>query len=282
MKKNDNYNEESALATYFKDINDNTRLLTDEEEYILAVKAKEGDLSARNKLIESNLRFVVKIAKQFQGRGIPLEDLIQEGSVGLTVAIDKFEPQKGYKFISYGVWWVRQTIQKAIAEKSRMIRLPMNRSAELARINQVKQSLEKEGLEVTDETIAQLCELDRETVRDLIQISSEISSLDAPIANESGSANFGEFLESNLPSPEEIIVDNSLKEDVHNALKSLDEREREIIMLRFGLSGRKPMSLKEIGDMFDLTKERIRQIEKKAIEKMHDDKNNKHLKAYIA
>ena len=283
MKNTNIYDEESsALSIYFNDISKNTSLISEEEEERLSVLAKQGDEIARNKLIESNLRFVVKIAKQFQGRGLPLEDLIQEGSLGLTIAIDKFQPELGYKFISYAVWWIRQSIQKAISEKTRMIRLPMNRTAEWVKINRAKHEMEANGLETDDSSIAEACGLDEETVRNLTLITSEMSSLDAPVSHNGSTAIFGDFLESDVPTPEEFIVDSSLSEDVYNALQSLEKREREILILRFGLGNRKPLSLKEVGEIFGLTKERIRQIEKKAISKLSNNSEFSHLKAYIA
>lgn len=253
-----------------------------DEEYKLAVMAKKGDSYARNRLVESNLRFVVSIAKQYQNRGLPLSDLISEGNIGLLTAMDKFEPEKGYHFISYAVWWIRQSILKAIGEKSRMIRLPMNRTADLVQILQAKTNLEENGYnDASIEDIAAECGMTRDQVLEVMQMSREVSSLDAPVGAEEDSS-FGDFIESDLQKPDEVVMDEALKESVKRILDTLPERERGIIALRFGLEGKKPMSLKEVGELYNLTKERIRQIEKKVLGQLSEDSIVQDLKAYIA
>lgn len=273
--------ENGSLSMYLKDI-ERIPLLGRDEEYELALKAKSGDSYARERLVNANLRFVVSIAKQYQNRGLPLIDLISEGNIGLLTAIDKFEPEKGYHFISYAVWWIRQSILKAIGEKSRMIRLPMNKSAELIQILQAKTNLEKVGNEdASIEEIAAECGMTSEEVVEILQISREVSSLDAPVNTEDESS-YGDFIESDGPRPEEVVLDASMKAAVYRILDTLPEKERGIISLRYGLDDREPMSLKEVGEVYNLTKERIRQIEKKVLNKLCSDEEVQELKAYIA
>lgn len=278
---NKHSNENTSLSLYLKEI-EKIPLLDRDEEYKLAVMAKKGDSYARNRLVESNLRFVVSIAKQYQNRGLPLSDLISEGNIGLLTAMDKFEPEKGYHFISYAVWWIRQSILKAIGEKSRMIRLPMNRTADLVQILQAKTNLEENGYnDASIEDIAAECGMTKDQVLEVMQMSREVSSLDAPVGAEEDSS-FGDFIESDLQKPDEVVMDEALKESVRKILDTLPERERGIIALRFGLEGKKPMSLKEVGELYNLTKERIRQIEKKVLGQLSEDSIVQDLKAYIA
>ena len=278
---NKHSNENTSLSLYLKEI-EKIPLLDRDEEYKLAVMAKKGDCYARNRLVESNLRFVVSIAKQYQNRGLPLSDLISEGNIGLLTAMDKFEPEKGYHFISYAVWWIRQSILKAIGEKSRMIRLPMNRTADLVQILQAKTNLEENGYnDASIEDIAAECGMTKDQVLEVMQMSREVSSLDAPVGAEEDSS-FGDFIESDLQKPDEVVMDEALKESVKRILDTLPERERGIIALRFGLEGKKPMSLKEVGELYNLTKERIRQIEKKVLGQLSEDSIVQDLKAYIA
>lgn len=278
---NKHSNENTSLSLYLKEI-EKIPLLDRDEEYKLAVMAKKGDSYARNRLVESNLRFVVSIAKQYQNRGLPLSDLISEGNIGLLTAMDKFEPEKGYHFISYAVWWIRQSILKAIGEKSRMIRLPMNKTADLVQILQAKTNLEENGYnDASIEDIAAECGMTKDQVLEVMQMSREVSSLDAPVGAEEDSS-FGDFIESDLQKPDDVVMDEALKESVRKILDTLPERERGIIALRFGLEGKKPMSLKEVGELYNLTKERIRQIEKKVLGQLSEDSIVQDLKAYIA
>jgi len=273
--------ESTALSMYLKDI-ERIPLIGRDEEYDLAIRAKNGDSLARERLVNGNLRFVVSIAKQFQNRGLPLIDLISEGNVGLLTAIDKFEPEKGYHFISYAVWWIRQSILKAIGEKSRMIRLPMNKSADLIQILNAKNRLENEGSEdASIEDIARECGMESSDVLELMQIARDVSSLDAPVGHEEDSS-FGDFIESEEPRPEEYVMDKAMKSSVEKILASLPEKERGIIRLRFGLDNNEAMSLKEVGEIYNLTKERIRQIEKKVLSNLRQSEEVQQLKAYIA
>ncbi len=275
-----NASETGALSMYLRDI-EKIPLIGRDEEYDLAIRAKNGDEAARERLVNGNLRFVVSIAKQFQNRGLPLIDLISEGNIGLLTAIDKFEPEKGYHFISYAVWWIRQSILKAIGEKSRMIRLPMNKSADLIQILQAKSKIEKEGEDSSIENIARECGMEAEDVLELMQIARDVSSLDAPVGSEEDTS-FGDFIESEEPRPEEYVMDKAMKSSVERILNSLPEKERGIIRLRFGLDGNEQMSLKEVGEIYNLTKERIRQIEKKVLSNLRQSEDVKDLKAFIA
>ncbi len=278
---NINRTEHDSLSMYLREI-EKIPLLGRDEEFDLAMKAKNGDSLARERLVNANLRFVVSIAKQYQNRGLPLSDLISEGNIGLLTAIDKFEPAKGYHFISYAVWWIRQAVLKAIGEKARMIRLPMNRAADLTQIMQAKYNLEKDGdYEATVEEVAAECGMEASDVVELLQMAREVTSLDAPVGTDEDSS-FGDFLESSNPRPEDVVMDGELKRSVERILSGLPEKEREIIRLRYGLGDRKAMSLKEVGEIYHLTKERIRQIEKKVLAGLNSDEYVKDLKAFIA
>ena len=278
MMENDN----EILSVYLREIN-RIPLLSYDEEYELALKAKAGDKAARDRLINANLRFVVSVAKKFRGNGLPLSDLIDEGNIGLITALDKFEPEKGYHFISYAVWWIRQSIMKAISEKSRAVRLPLNRSNELIQIQKAQKSLmhEMEKTAPTAEEIADLTGLDRKLVDDLLSISQDIVSFDSPVRKDDESdSTFGDFIEDEADGPETQVIDSSLKDEVQGILSVLTDKERAIIIKRFGLDGSEPKSLKEIGEGYGLTKERIRQIEKRALEKLRNASEKKDLRAF--
>ena len=277
------YDDANILSIYLKEIN-RIALLTPEEEVVLARRAQQGDEFARKRMIESNLRFVVNVAKKYQNQGLPLSDLINEGNIGLMTALEKFDPEKGYHFISYAVWWIRQAIMKAINEKSRAVRLPLNRTNELLQIQKAQRSLMKD-LNTEDpsmEEIGELAGFDAQHVSNLLSISRELVSLDAPVFNDGSASNIGDFLEDETQNPERSLIDQSLKDDVRSLLATLSDKEREIIELRFGLDGKNPMSLKEIGELYNLTKERIRQIEKKAIERLRAPNKSKMVESYIA
>jgi RNA polymerase primary sigma factor len=273
--------DENVLSMYLKEIN-KIPLLTREEEDKYARAAREGDEYAQHMLVKSNLRFVVNVAKKYQNQGLPLADLISEGNIGLMNAIDRFDVDKGYHFISYAVWWIRQAILKAICEKSRMIRLPLNRANELVQIEKAKKILLSEkGSEPEVEDIAKAVGMKPEHVADLMNISRDLVSLEAPVYGEKDASNLGNFIEDfNYQAPEDIVMDKSLREEINLVLESLSEKESDIIQHRFGLNGKTPLSLKEIGDQYNLTKERIRQIEKKAISRMQHPSRSQYLEAY--
>jgi RNA polymerase primary sigma factor len=268
---------------YLKEIN-KIPLLSREEEDSYARAAARGDKHAKDMLIKSNLRFVVNVAKKYQNQGLPLADLISEGNIGLINAIERYDVDKGYHFISYAVWWIRQAILKAICEKSRMIRLPLNRANELVQIEKTRKVLE--GAMTEDEEtkeIARLLEMDPEHVADLVSVSREFVSLDTPVFDERDSSVLGDFIENTAyTAPEDYVVEQNLKDDINEVLRTLSDKEREVIEYRFGLNGRRAMSLKEIGDRFKLTKERIRQIEKSALKRLTHPSRAELLESYVA
>lgn len=275
--------DDNILSTYLKDIN-SIPLLTREQEYEYAMKAVAGDKEAKDKLVKANLRFVVNVAKKYQNQGLPLMDLISEGNIGLMNAVERFDATKGYHFISYAVWWIRQAILMAVCEKSRMIRLPLNRANELVQIDKARKVLENARTEESEiAEIAGLLNMTDEHVRDIVNISRDMISLDAPVFSDRDSSSLGDFLEDEIyEQPEQLAIDNSLRSDIDAVLETLTEKEAEVIRFRFGLNGYKPMSLKEIGDLFNLTKERIRQIEKKAIRRLQHPSRMGRLEAYVA
>ncbi|MBP3561286.1 MAG: RNA polymerase sigma factor RpoD/SigA [Treponema sp.] len=277
-------NESSVLELYLKDIN-KVPLLTREEETSLAIEAAKGNKAAKNKIVNANLRFVVNIAKKYQNHGLDLTDLISEGNIGLLVAIDKFDVTKGYHFISYAVWWIRQSILKAICEKSRSIRLPLNRANELVRIEHARKSIVgNKTIEQELTEVAQMLNMDKDHVREMINISREMISLDAELNTpENDKTSVGDFIEdTQSEKPEDKVVNDSLKEEINNVLHTLKPNEENVLRLRFGLNGEKPMSLKEVGDVCNLTKERIRQIEKHAILRMQHVTRARRLESYVS
>lgn len=269
------------LSMYMKEIN-NIPLLGRDEERALAKRAAKGDLEARNALVEANLRFVVSVAKQYQNRGIPLSDLVNEGNIGLLAAVDKFDPDKGYHFISYAVWWIRQAIMKAIGDKVRMIRLPMNKNAMLVGIERARTRLEQEsGEKPTTAEIARLAGMEEDEVAALLGLARGVSRLDAPIPGAEDAV-LGDFIESGEPLPEEELETADLRDSINRVLAKLTPMERNIIELRFGLNNNHPMSLKDIGEIYQLTKERIRQIEKKVLANLANDSDFEELRCFVA
>ncbi|TVQ23451.1 MAG: RNA polymerase sigma factor RpoD/SigA [Spirochaetaceae bacterium] len=275
--------DENVLSIYLKEIN-KVALLTREEETSLAKRAELGDEVAKHKLVQANLRFVVNVAKKYQNQGLPLSDLISEGNIGLMNAIERFDVSKGYHFISYAVWWIRQAILKAICEKSRMIRLPLNRANELVQIEKVRKEIQgRYGEEAEIRQIAKTLNMNQDHVADLINISRELVSLETPVYNEKDSSILGDFVEdAGYQAPDAAVVEKALKDDINAILETLSDKESEIVQYRFGLNGRTPLSLKEIGDRYHLTKERIRQIEKKALRRLQHPNRSERLEAYTA
>lgn len=276
--------DENILAMYLKEIN-KIPMISHDEELELAQKAQAGDKAAKNKLVNANLRFVVNVAKKYQNHGLDLTDLISEGNIGLLTAVEKFDASKGYHFISYAVWWIRQNILKAICEKSRAIRLPLNRANELVQIEHARKVVGSKKTEQQEyEEIAEMLNMDASHVRDMINISRDLISLDAEVNDsDSNHAKVGDFFEDNAyDRPEERAIENSLHEEIDNVVETLRPNEAKVIRLRYGLNGSKPMSLKEVGLECDLTKERIRQIEKHAIVRLQHPTRMRRLEAYVA
>lgn len=276
--------DDEVLGLYLKEIN-KIPLLSREEETELAEKAKAGDKIAKDKIVKANLRFVVNVAKKYQNHGLDLTDLISEGNIGLLNAIEKFDPAKGYHFISYAVWWIRQSILKAVCEKSRAIRLPLNRANELVQIEHAKKAVHGRKSEAEEyEEIAGMLNMSAEHVREMLNISRDMISLDAEINNsESEHTSFADFQEDTInKKPEEKAIEASMTEEIDTVLNTLRPNEARVIRMRYGLNGLKPMSLKEVGDECNLTKERIRQIEKHAIVRLQHPTRSRRLEAYIA
>ncbi|WP_020614170.1 sigma-70 family RNA polymerase sigma factor [Sediminispirochaeta bajacaliforniensis] len=277
------FGNENVISIYLKEIN-KVPLLSREDEDRYARLAADGDEHAKEMLIKSNLRFVVNVAKKYQNQGLPLADLINEGNIGLMNAIERYDVDKGYHFISYAVWWIRQAILKAISEKARMIRLPLNRANELVQIEKAKKGLQLEGKEEPEfEEIARAVGMDAEHVASLVNISRDLVSLESPVYTDRSQSELGDFIEDvDYKSPDETLMEQSLKEDIAKVLDTLSEKEADIIRHRFGLDGRAPLSLKDIGDRYNLTKERIRQIEKKAIKRLQHPSRRQYLESYVA
>ena len=272
----------SSLSVYLREIN-KIPLLTREEEVDLAKRAREGEQNAKDRLIQANLRFVVNVAKKYQNQGLTLSDLISEGNLGLITAVDKFDVDKGYHFISYAVWWIKQSILKAICEKSRMIRLPLNRANELLQIEKVKGEIgsNKDGEADIDE-IADFLDMDKSRINDLINASKEFVSLETPLSSDKDANTISDLMEDTKGAdPEEVLIDQTLQESIEIVLSTLTDKESNVIRYRFGLNGERPHSLKEIGDKYNLTKERIRQIEKKAISRLRHPSRSQKLKSYV-
>ncbi|MDY6397845.1 MAG: sigma-70 family RNA polymerase sigma factor [Treponema sp.] len=275
--------DDEMMDLYLKDIN-RIPLLTAEEEKKLAVEARNGSKSAKNKLVNANLRFVVAIAKTYQGRGFELMDLISEGNLGLMTAVDHFDVSKGYKFISYAVWWIRQSIQKAIYDRSRAIRLPMNKVNELYQIEKARTMVETDMAEDEQiKEIAKILGMEAGYVRNLLNFNRDMLSLDAPIDATKSDAVMGDIYKDEInPTPEQAAMESALKNDVDGALKTLKPKAERVLRMRYGLGGYKAMSLKEIGDACGLTKERIRQIEKGAVQMLQSPSRRRRLEAYVA
>ena len=274
--------EHDVIAIYLEEIS-RIPLLSREEETLCARKARAGDREARRRLINANLRFVVAIAKRYQRRGVPIEDLISEGNIGLMNAIERFDADKGYHFISYAVWWIRQRILRAVGDGPRMIKLPFHRANELAQIRKYCRERHLEhGSEPGIAEIAKHLGLEEKRVADLLRLSGEMISLEEPVDPTHDDAVLRDFLEDpRYPSLDEITMGASMRSDIDRLLANLSRKEAEIIRCRFGLGGRKPHSLKEVGGKYRLTKERIRQIEKRAMNKLRSASEAEHLRAYM-
>ncbi|MBI5727132.1 MAG: sigma-70 family RNA polymerase sigma factor [Ignavibacteriales bacterium] len=273
--------EDQSLDRYFQEIG-KVSLLTPDDEIELARKIKTGDQGAKERLVKANLRFVVSVAKQYQNQGLPLGDLINEGNLGLIKAAERFDETRGFKFISYAVWWISQSILQAISEKSRMVRLPLNKESDIRKIldayNDLEQELEREPTPVE---LAQRLEMDVKEVADILKSSGRHVSVDAPFAQGEENSLLDVLQNDKLPSPDQILMSESLKTDIERALSTLTEREAEVIRLYFGLNRDHSMTLEEIGERFNLTRERVRQIKEKSIRRLRHASRSKHLRSYL-
>tara|TARA_R110001592_G_scaffold193202_4_gene440328 strand:+ start:1050 stop:1910 length:861 start_codon:yes stop_codon:yes gene_type:complete len=270
-----------SLEKYFQEIS-KIDLITADEEVELTRKIREGDQIALNKLVNANLRFVVSTAKQYQGSGIRLSDLINEGNIGLVKAAKRFDETRGFKFISYAVWWIRQSILSAISEQSRMVRLPLNKIGEISKIKKVYSTLEQ-SFQRPPSTVEIARELDMSgaQVKLAMTNSGKHLSMDAPFQEGEASNLYDVITSKDLNRPDANMMMDSLKTDINQALNTLPNRESEIIKLYYGIGERHPKSLSEIGELFDITRERVRQIREKAVKLLRKKSNNEILKAYL-
>lgn len=277
--------EENILRTYMREVN-KIPLLKKEEEEEIALRSIQGDKAARERLVNSNLRFVIMVAKKYQGKGFPLEDLISEGNLGLVSSIDHFDASKGYRFITYAVWWIRQAIIKALHEKSRMIRLPTNKTNDLIKIEKTRQAIcgepnRKNSAEMHE--IASYLDMSRARADELLQIGQEVLSLDDPGSKFDSSLSIKDYVgDESCESPIEYAISSAMKDDLERALDHLEKRDAEVIRCRFGLGDTHPMTLKEIGLLYKLSRERVRQIEKRALLQLQGPASQKKLANYIA
>ncbi|MCS7229521.1 MAG: RNA polymerase sigma factor RpoD/SigA [Candidatus Kryptonium sp.] len=273
--------ESISIDKYLQEIG-KYELLTPEEEIELARRAKQGDEKALERLIQANLRFVVSVAKQYQNQGLPLVDLINEGNLGLIKAAKRFDETRGFKFISYAVWWIRQSILQALAEQSRIVRLPLNRVGALNKIGKKLSQLEQEfEREPSANEIAEELDMSVYEVADTLKISGRHISMDAPFVQGEDNKLLDIMPNESDPMPDHGLMYESLKKDIEEALSTLDPREREVVKLYFGIGYDHPLTLEEIGEKFKLTRERVRQIKEKAIRKLRHHSRSKVLRSYL-
>ncbi len=260
---------EDSVRLYLKKIG-KVRLLTREDEVRLAQRAERNDMSAKNALVEANLRLVVSIAKRYTGRGLTLLDLIQEGNLGLIRAVEKFDWRRGFKFSTYATWWIRQAITRALADQSRTIRIPVHMVERMNRVARVRRALiQKNGREPTPEEIAAELDMPAARVEEALKVGQEPVSLETPVGSEEGDASLADFIpDASIDRPLEIVANRLREADVQAALESLPWRERRVLELRYGLAGEGPMTLEEIGTQVGVTRERVRQIESKTLLKL--------------
>ncbi|MCG8340216.1 MAG: sigma-70 family RNA polymerase sigma factor [Cytophagales bacterium] len=273
--------ESQSLDKYLQEIG-RVDLLTPDEEVELAKQIKEGNQIALEKLTKANLRFVVSVAKQYQNQGLSLGDLINEGNLGLIKAAQRFDETRGFKFISYAVWWIRQSILQALAEQSRIVRLPLNRVGSLNKISRTFSQLEqKYEREPTTEELAEVLKVTASEVRGTMKISGRHISVDAPFAQGEENSLLDVLENDTEEKPDNELMTDSLRKEVQRALSTLTDREADVVSLYFGLRGAHSMTLEEIGERFSLTRERVRQIKEKAIRKLRHVSRSKALKSYL-
>lgn len=274
--------ENASLDKYLNEIG-KVKLITVDEEVDLAQRIHKGDLNARNCLINANLRFVVSVAKQYQNKGMSLPDLINEGNSGLIIAAQRFDETRGFKFISYAVWWIRQSILQALAEKARIVRLPLNRFSDINKIKRTIAVLEqKYEREPTIVEITQALEMTLTDVTVAIKNAGHYISFDAPLAQDEESNMYDVFSSEETSGPDKELLTNSLKEEIERVVNTLTPREANIIRLTFGLNGEHVHTLGEIGEKYDLTRERVRQIKEKAIKRLQHISKSRVLEAYLS
>ncbi|TVR41210.1 MAG: sigma-70 family RNA polymerase sigma factor [Cryomorphaceae bacterium] len=275
--------ETASLDKYLQEIG-RVDLISAEEEVELARRIKTGDQEALERLTKANLRFVVSVAKQYQNQGLTLPDLINEGNLGLIKAAQRFDETRGFKFISYAVWWIRQSILQALAEQARIVRLPLNKIGSINKVNRAFSKLEQEFERPPSmEELAEVLEMSLEDVKQTLRNSGRHVSMDAPLTNdESSSGNMYDILSNDdVPGPETRIMADSLRKEIERSLHTLTTREADVIRLYFGIDNTHSMTLEEIGERFDLTRERVRQIKEKAIRRLKHTARSKVLRAYL-
>ncbi|WP_274475055.1 sigma-70 family RNA polymerase sigma factor [Mangrovimonas aestuarii] len=273
--------ESKSLDKYLQDIS-KMPLITAEEEVELAQRIKEGDQIALDKLVTANLRFVVSVAKQYQNQGLKLPDLINEGNAGLVKAAKRFDETRGFKFISYAVWWIRQSILQALAEQSRIVRLPLNKIGSINKINKAFSHLEQAHQRPPSaEEIAKELDMSVNDVKQSIKNSGRHVSMDAPLKEGEDSNLYDVVSSGESPNPDRDLINDSLNLEINRALDTLSPREGDVIRLYYGIGNHHPMSLEEIGETFDLTRERVRQIKEKGLRRLRHSSKNKILKTYL-
>lgn len=272
---------ERSLDKYLQEIG-KEELITAEDEVELARRIKQGDQKALEKLTRANLRFVVSVAKQYQNQGLSLPDLINEGNLGLIKAAQRFDETRGFKFISYAVWWIRQSILQAIAEHSRIVRLPLNQVGSLNKLNKAFSKLEQEfEREPTEQELAQLMDLPEDKIKESILISGRHVSMDQPLVQGEESTLYDVMENRDSPKADEALLKESLRLEIERTLNTLTERERDIIKLYFGIGMNHGLTIDEIGEKFDLTRERVRQIKEKALKRLRQSARSKVLRNYL-
>ena len=274
--------ETASLDMYLQDIG-RVELITADEEVVLAQKIKNGDQRALDKLVKANLRFVVSVSKQYQNQGLSLPDLINEGNMGLIKAAQRFDETRGFKFISYAVWWIRQSILQALAEQSRIVRLPLNKIGAINKINKtfakLEQQLEREPIA---EEISEILDIMPADIRDIMRNQGRHMSMDAPLSSNEDGGSMYELLENkHEASPDNDLIIESLRSEINRALTALTAREADVVRLYYGLSGGHSHSLEEIGEKFELTRERVRQIKEKAVRRLKHASRSKFLMGYL-
>ncbi len=273
--------DSKSIDKYLSDVS-KEEMVTPEEEVALAVRIKQGDEIALNRLVNANLRFVISVAKQYQGHGLTLEDLIAEGNIGLITAAKRFDETKGFKFISYAVWWIRQSIMQAIAENSRVVRLPLNKVSAIQKIANAYSRLEQEHERPpSNEEIADMLESNTDNVANMFTYSQKQVSVDAPLVDGEENSLLNVLTNENSTHPSDTLMRESLCKDIERVLVSLKQREADVIRLSFGLNGETPMTLEEIANSLGLTRERIRQIREKGLRSLRKKANSNLLKHYL-
>ena len=258
-------------------------MITVDEEVALAQRIKQGELDALERLVRANLRFAISVAKQYQHHGLPLEDLISEANIGLIKAAERFDETRGFKFISYAVWWIRQSILKAISEKSRRIRLPINRAKLAKEIANAALKIEQlHERSATEDEISELVDMTPKEVREVIDLTQRARSIDAPMMDGEDNFSMKDVIEDeNVPNPSEGLIKESLNTELENVLASLGEKDAEILKLSFGLNGNYPMSLEDIGVKLEMSKERVRQLREKALKKLRHSSKSRKLRPFL-